>query len=161
MPSRDSSLSAALADLNKGRIVESIQQLKQIVRGDPTNASAYFYLSTLYTQMGEHAVAERYIQRAIDINPKQGEYYHQLGLIRFAKNNGQQPWDCSNRRCKSVRERTKARVWKSIGDVELELFNRDAALEAYTQALRVQPDDAQTRLALGEFYLERGSRTGR
>src|SRR5262249_23458740 len=47
-------------------------------------------------------------------------------------------------------------VWKSIGDVKLELFDRDAALQAYTEALRLQPRDAQTRLALGQFYLGRG-----
>src|SRR5712675_770386 len=81
--SRDSSLSAALAELDKGHILESIQQLKQIVQTNPANGPAYFYLSTLYTQMGEPAVAERYVRRAIEINPKQGEYYHQLGLIRY------------------------------------------------------------------------------
>src|SRR5437764_258853 len=81
MPARDNSLSAALAELDKGHVLESIQQLKQIIRSGPTDGSPYFYLSTLYTQLGEYAVAERYLQRAIEINPKQGEYYHQLGLI--------------------------------------------------------------------------------
>jgi tetratricopeptide (TPR) repeat protein len=38
----------------------------------------------------------------------------------------------------------------------LELFDRDAALQAYTQSLRLQPGDPRTRLALGRFYQERG-----
>src|SRR5262249_48851884 len=43
-----------------------------------------------------------------------------------------------------------------IGDVQLDLFDRDAALQAYTEALRIQPQDARTRLALGRFYLDKG-----
>jgi tetratricopeptide (TPR) repeat protein len=156
MSSRDSSLSAALAELDKGHILESIQQLKQIVRTSPADGSAYFYLSTLYTRMGEYAAAERYIQRAIEINPQQGEYYHQLGLIR----DRQKQWGAALGLFKQALEigsgKNEAPVWKSIGDVELELFDRDAALQSYTQALRIQPNDAQTRLALGRFYLERG-----
>jgi tetratricopeptide (TPR) repeat protein len=156
MSSHDSSLSAALAELDKGHVLESIRQLKQIVRRNPTEGSAHFYLSTLYNQMGEYAVAERYVQRAIEINPKQGEYYHQLGLIRFR----QKQWAAALGLFKQALEigagKNETRVWKSIGDVELELFDRDAALQAYTQALRIEPNDAQTRLALGGFYLERG-----
>src|SRR5580692_9429542 len=149
MSSRDSSLSAALAELDKGHVLESIQQLKQIVRTNPADGSACFYLSALYTQMGEYPVAERYVQRAIEVNPKQGEYYHQLGLIRFR----QKQWVAALGLFKQALDigsgKNEAPVWRSIGDVELELFDRDAALQAYTQALRIQPNDTQTRLALG------------
>src|SRR5438132_13743140 len=83
MSSRDSSLSAALAELDKGHVLESIQQFKQIVRSDPANGPAYFYLSTLYTEMKEYAFAERYLQRAMEVGPNQGAHYYQLGLIRY------------------------------------------------------------------------------
>src|SRR5262245_26251288 len=42
MLTQDASLSSALADLNKGRILESIAQFKQILRTDPANAPAHF-----------------------------------------------------------------------------------------------------------------------
>src|SRR5436190_15457621 len=83
MPSRDASLSAALAELDKGRVLESIQQFKQIVRSDPTNGPAYFYLSTIYTELREYAFAERYLRRAMELSPNQGQHYYQLGVIRF------------------------------------------------------------------------------
>src|ERR1043166_81433 len=88
MPARDVSVSAALSDLEKGRILESIQQFKQIVRSDPGSARGYFYLATIYTELREYAYAERYLQRAMELNPNQGEHYYQLGLIRFR----QQKW---------------------------------------------------------------------
>ena len=42
MPSRDASISSALAQLNNGRIFESIDEFKEIVRLDPANGPAYF-----------------------------------------------------------------------------------------------------------------------
>jgi Tfp pilus assembly protein PilF len=146
----------ALAELEKGHVLESIQKLKEIVRTDPQNESAYFYLSTLYTRMNEYALAERYIQRGIDINPKQGAYYHQFGLIRFRQKQWRPALDLFKQALDVGAGNNSAAVWKSIGDVQLELFDRDAALQAYTQALRLQPREPQTHLALGRFYLDRG-----
>jgi superkiller protein 3 len=154
--SRDVSLSSALAELGAGHVLESIQQLKQVVRTDPANDSACFYLSSLYNQLNEYNVAERYIQRALDINPKQGAYYHQLGLIRYRQKQWRAALDLFKKASEIGSGNKTAAVWKSIGDAQLELFDRDAALEAYMKALQVQPHDAQTHVALGRFYLDRG-----
>lgn len=156
MSPADTSLSAALSELNQGRVIESIEQLKQVVRTNPANGSAYFYLSSLYTQMGEYPAAERYIQRAIEINPKQGEYYHQLGLIRYRQKQWQTALKLFQRALDAGSGRNEAAVLKSVGDVELELFDREAAFQAYTRALTIQPRDAQIRLALGRYHLDRG-----
>ena len=154
MPSRDAALSSALAELNKGHILESIGQFKEILRSDPANEPACFYLSTLYTQMGEFDVAERYLRRAMEVNPGQGAHYLQLGSIRFR----QKQWRPALEFFKQAlefRAGSEAAVWRSIGDVQAELFDRDAALQAYETALRIQPQDARTRLSLGRLYLER------
>src|SRR5215467_13316700 len=76
-------ISAALADLDSGRVLESILQLKRILQSDPTNGPACFYLSTIYTEMKEYDVAERLLRRAMEVNSKQGQLYYQLGLIRY------------------------------------------------------------------------------
>ena len=83
MASRDAAVSSALAELEKGRVLESIEQFKEILRANPADGPSYFYLSTLYTQMNEYGVAERYLKRAMELNPKQGAHYYQLGLIRY------------------------------------------------------------------------------
>ncbi len=155
MPSGDAPLSSALAELNKGRVLEGIERLRQVLQSDPANGPAYFYLSTLYTELRQYDVAERYLQRAMDVSPKRGVYYHQLGLIRYR----QQQWRPALQFFKQALEfgagSYEAAVWRSIGDVQVELFDREAALQAYETALRIQPNDAPTRLALGRFYLER------
>ena len=155
MSSRDPSLSSALAEMNKGRILQSIAQFKQIIRSEPANGPAYFYLSTLYTEMKELDVAERYLRRAMEANPNQGAHYYQLGLIRYR----QKQWRAALGFFKQALElgvgNNGAVVWRSIGDVQAELFDRDAALEAYDTSLRLRPQEATTRLALGRFHLER------
>jgi len=156
MSSRDAAVSTALAELEKGRVLESIQQFKEIIRTNPADASSYFYLSTLYTQMNEYAVAERYLKHAMELNPGQGAHYYQLGVIRDRQKQWAAALDLFKQALQLGTGRNDARVWRSLGDVQLELFNRDEALHAYTEALRLQPRDAQTRLAVGRFYLERG-----
>jgi len=155
MPSRDVSVSTALAELNKGRVLESIEQFKQIVRSDPGNGPAYFYLSTVYTQMGEVEIAERYLRRAMELNPKQSAHYLQLGLIRFRQKQWRPALELFQEALTLGPGSTAAAIWRSIGDVQVELFDRDAALQAYETSLRLQPQDAATRLALGRFYLYR------
>jgi tetratricopeptide (TPR) repeat protein len=154
-PANEPSLRDAVAEMNRGRILESIAQFKQLTRIDPTNGAAYFYLSTLYTQMNELQLAERYLQRAMTVSSKRGAYYYQLGLIRFR----QKQWRAALTLFKQALElgigNDESVVWRSIGDVEIELFDRDAALEAYQTSLRLGPKDAVTRVALGRFYLER------
>jgi len=156
MPSRDASVSSALAELEKGRVLESIQQFKEIIRSNPADTSSYFYLSTLYTQMNEYDVAEHYLRRAMELSPGQGAHYYQLGVIRDRQKQWAAAQDFFKQALQLGTGNNDARVWRSLGDVQLELFNRDGALQAYTEALRLQPRDAQSRLAIGRFYLERG-----
>jgi tetratricopeptide (TPR) repeat protein len=74
-------VTAAIADLNRGKVFEAISRLKQ---GPPENRTpqAYFYLSGIYTEMGRYDTAYRYLNSAMKGNPPQGAHYHQLGLIR-------------------------------------------------------------------------------
>ena len=155
MPTRDAALSAALEGLNRGRVLESIEQLKEIVRSNPKDATAHFYLSTLFTEIGEYDFAERYLRRAMEADPKQGVYYHQLGLIRYRQKQWRSALELFKEALNIGAGSNEATVWRSIGDVQVELFDRAAALQAYETAVRIQPRDARSRLALGRFYLER------
>jgi tetratricopeptide (TPR) repeat protein len=156
MASPDASLSAALDQMNKGHLLESIQQLRQIVRSDPNNGPAWFYLSTLYTGLKEYDAAERYLQRAMQAGPKQAAHYYQLGMIRYSQSKWRPALESFQQALMMGPGQNEASVWRSIGDVQLELFDRDAALRAYMEALRIDSRDARTRLALGRFYLQRG-----
>jgi tetratricopeptide (TPR) repeat protein len=151
----NAAISAALADLDNGRVLESIQQLKRILQSDPTNGPACYYLSTIYTEMKEYDVAERLVRRAMQVNSKQGPLYYQLGLIRYRQKQYRSALEFFHQALDAA-STNDVQVWRSIGDVQLELFDRDAAFQAFTEALRIQPQDARTHLALGRFYQEKG-----
>src|SRR5262245_6484846 len=131
MSSRDATLSSALAELNQGRVLESIEQFKAILQSDPANDRAHFYLSTLYTEMNQMEVAERYLRRAMELNPGQGTHLHQLGLIRYRQKQWRPALGFFKQSLELGVGNNEAAVWRSIGDVEAELFDRDAALQAY------------------------------
>jgi tetratricopeptide (TPR) repeat protein len=154
-PPRDVSVSSALAQLNGGRVFEAIDQFKQIVRSDPANGQSYYYLSTLYTQLGELETAARYVRKAMELNPKQGAHYLQLGLIRFRQKQWRSALEFLKQALQFSSGSTAAAVWRSIGDAQVELFDREAALQAYETSVSLEPRDAASRLALGRFYLDR------
>jgi superkiller protein 3 len=155
MVSREVSLSSALSELNRGRVLESIAQFREILRSNPADGPAYFYLSTLYTEMGEFELAERYLRQAMGLNPNQGVHLHQLGLIRYRQKQWRDALGFFKQALELGTGQNEAAVWRSIGDAQVELFDPDAALQAYETALRVQPRQATTQLALGRFYMSR------
>jgi tetratricopeptide (TPR) repeat protein len=148
-------LTSALADLNKGNVLEAIDKLKRIASNDAAFGPANFYLATLYTEMKAYEIAGRYLQRAVAANSNQGSYQYQLGVIRLRQERWHEALARFEEALKSGVGKDEAVVWRSIGDVQLKLFERDKALEAYEKAVRIQPADARARLALGQFYLER------
>jgi tetratricopeptide (TPR) repeat protein len=155
MAARDVSVASALSELNRGRILQGIDQFRQIIRTDPANDQAYFYLATLYTQLNEYAAAERFLQRAMELKPNEGLHYYQLGLIRYRQKQWQAALGQLQRALDLGAGNNEAAVWRAIGDVQVELFDRDAALQAYETAVRIQPRDAGTRLGAGRFYIDR------
>src|SRR5215471_15282458 len=75
------SVSAALEELNNGNVFEAIHKLKLTLQDNPL-PQAYFYLSGIYTRMGRYDTAYRFLSSALANNPAQATYYEQLGLIR-------------------------------------------------------------------------------
>jgi tetratricopeptide (TPR) repeat protein len=151
----NASLPAALADLNSGKILDAIDKLKQIARKETDSGPAYYFLSRIYTEMGELNAAEGYLNRAITADPNRGEYYYQSGMIRQRQKKSREALALFERALSLGVGRDEAAVWRNIGNVRAQLFEREGALEAYQASLRIQPNDVRTRLAVGQFLLDK------
>ena len=146
---------AAFAKINEGNVFEGIRMLKEITRTDSSSASAYFYLSSLYTRMGRYDTAYRYLQVAMKVNPGQGAYHNQLGIIRRYEGCQAEALTAFQQALRAGMGKEEVSVWRQIGEVQVDLLAWDRAVEAYANALRLEPRHAGTRLALGRLYLER------
>jgi superkiller protein 3 len=151
---------AALAELNRGNVFEGVRRLKEIVRADPSSASAYFYLSSLYTRIGRYDTAYRYLEIAMKASPGQGAYYHQLGIIRRYEGCRPEALAAFQQALRAGIGKEEATIWRHIGEVQVDLVALDKAIEAYRNALRIEPNDAASHLALGKLYLDRNDPGG-
>jgi tetratricopeptide (TPR) repeat protein len=145
----------ALTEINKGNLFEGIRRLKEVTRAEPSSAPAHFYLSSLYTGIGRYDTAYRFLQTAMKANPGQGAYYHQLGVLRRHEGCRPEALAAFQQALKAGMGKDEITVWRHVGEVQLDLLAPNAAVEAYTNALRLDPNDARARLGLGRIYLER------
>ena len=150
-----SAVTSALSEINKGNIFEGLRRLKDVVRADPSSDSANFYLSSLYTGIGRFDIAYRHLEAAMKANPGQGAYYDQLGLIRRYEGCGAEALVAFQQALRAGMGKDEGTVWRHIGDLQVELLAWDSAIEAFEQALRLEPNDAASHLALGKLYLDR------
>ena len=146
---------AALAEINKGNLFEGVRLLKEITRREPSSAPAYFYLSSLYAGTGRYETAYRYLVTAMKANPGQGAYYHQLGIIRRYEGCRPEALAAFQQALSAGMGKDEVTVWRHIGEVQVDLLASNEAMQAYTNALRIDPSDARAHLALGRLYLDR------
>ena len=152
---RAATTDAALAKINEGNLFEGIRLLKEIVRTEPSSASAYFYLSSLYAGIGRYDTSYRYLEIAMKANPAQGAYYHQLGIIRRYEGCRPEALAAFQQALRIGMGKDEITVWRHVGEVHVDLLAWNEAMEAYANALKVDPGDARAHLALGQLYLDR------
>jgi tetratricopeptide (TPR) repeat protein len=153
--SQSPALTGALEELNKGKLFEGFRTLKEIVRTEPSSAPAHFYLSSLYTRMGRYLTAFRHLSTAMEANTGQGAYYHQLGVIRLYEGCRPEALTAFQQALRTGMGKDEGLVWRHIGDLQMDMLASNEAIEAYTNALRLDSNDAGAHLALGRLYLDR------
>ena len=153
--SQSPALTGALEELNKGKLFEGFRMLKEIVRTEPSSAPAHFYLSSLYTRMGRYLTAFRHLSTAMEANPGQGAHYHQLGVIRLFEGCRPEALTAFQQALRIGMGKDEVSVWRHIGDLQMDMLRSNEAIEAYTNALRLDSSDAGAHLALGRLYLDR------
>ncbi len=148
---------AAVAELNKGNVFEAVRQLKEIAGAEPSSAGAYFYLSTVYTGLGYNDKAYRYLEAAMKADPGQGAYYYQLGVIRSREGCRPEALKAFQQALQRGMGKDESQAWRQVGDVYVDLFELEKAVEAYQNSIKLDPNDAAAHLALGKLYLDRNN----
>jgi len=148
-------ITAAVAELNKGNVFQAVRQLKEIVRAEPSSAAAYFYLSTVYSSIGHNDTAHRYLEAAMKGTPDQAAYYYQLGVIRSREGCNPEALKAFQQAIQKGMGNDASAAWRQVGDAYVDLLEFEKAVEAYQNAIKLDPNHAAAHLALGKLYLDR------
>ena len=120
----------------------SIATMRQVIKEDPDNSSAYNFLGYLFAEKGEHLdEAERLITQALTLKPNDGFYLDSLGWLYFQKGRFDKALETLERAAKI--EPKEGVIYEHIGDVKKAKGDAKSAHDYYERALRetLEPQD--------------------
>lgn len=98
---------------------------------------------------GEWSKAEQYYRKALDINPKNARAMFDLGDTYLSQQNEKDALEWFTKASKTETDkRVKAMTYHNIGYIHHTQKKYSEAIEAYKQALRLNPNDEDTRYNL-------------
>lgn len=122
-----------------GDIKACIEVMKEVIRKDAANSSAYNYLGYIYAERGENLdEAEQLIQKAIELKPDDGFYLDSLGWVYFQKGNHKLALDYLTRALKI--EPKEGVIMEHFADVKKAMGDTQAAVDFYKKALDTSLD---------------------
>jgi tetratricopeptide (TPR) repeat protein len=134
----------------------SIEQLRTAIRLNPRDERSRIALGDVLVSLGRVAEAEREFDASIEAIPGSGQSHYNLGWLL------QSLW----RPSEALRQFEEAvacnplvgldYLYQTIISLHLTQSNFDGAIDAFTNRIDVNPNDADTHRRLGELYLQEG-----
>ncbi len=140
-----------------GRYQEALAALRQAIKLDPTSPLPWNSLGGVYKELGKPEQTVHAYRRAIAIDPTYAPPYNNLGF--FFEQQGE--YDQAMALYKQVIEhhqndRDRAVSWNNIGNVYREMKREQEAIDAYRQAIDLDPAFSWPYQNLGLIFEERG-----
>lgn len=146
-------LDEAQRAIDAGNFAGAIAPLERFLAEQPDVAYAHFQLAYVYTAMHRVGDARTEYEHAIALNPKMPEAYLNLGLLLLEK----EPRAAVAPLRKAVELLpTATRPRTLLGVAEERSGDLASAAQSLEGALRLDPDDPETLLRLGNLYLQLG-----
>jgi tetratricopeptide (TPR) repeat protein len=121
----------------------------------PNKARPHLNLGRAYDQAGEHELAIRAFERAIELQPRYARAHSNLGAV-YAKNNDRQKAIRHLQKAIEI-EPTYATAHNNLGTLFALSGRLDLAADAYQKALSLEPQYARARERLAEIHVRQGS----
>ncbi|MDQ2822992.1 MAG: type IV pilus biogenesis/stability protein PilW [Pseudomonadota bacterium] len=134
----------------------ALDEIKQAIAIEPDLADAYGVRALIYTKMGETALADENYQRALKLAPRNADLSNNYGS--FLCGSGARPaqaMDYFDAALKNPTYTTPVSALVNAGNCSLKTKNYAAAERYFTDALRYDPELAQTNAGLARAFYER------
>lgn len=140
------------AQLSLGRFVEALASFQAAVGLSPGYAEAHANLAAVYERLGRLTLAINALQRATELAKTNFAFKRQLAMLLTRSGARQQAIDLM-RQCLAHAPRDSD-LWNELGNTLLAEVKTDDAIEAYSAAIRVDPNLAAAHFNLGSAYSE-------
>ncbi|WP_167884092.1 tetratricopeptide repeat protein [Leptospira wolffii] len=142
---------------NRGDLLAAEETYRRIVNstpGDSYTETALLNLGVVLDQMERYGEAITYLNRVLDLNPKNAKAYYNLGLVYKHSGNGTQAIE--NFRRASYIDPNDIKPKEALGDYYLENKFYREAVEEYSVLFKQKEDYYRAALKLAEAYMGTG-----
>jgi len=153
-PSIAQAYESAIAHHRAGRFREAELLYRQLLAGQPNHADALHMLGVMALQARQTGDALKLIGRAVELQPGNGEFHSNLGLVHRALGNRDQELECYQRAAALRPNAPEAHYNLGVALAEGEQFG--PAIVEYRQAITLRPDFPEAHNNLGEALREIG-----
>lgn len=131
-----------------------ISALKAIVRKNPEEFMAHYYLGIMIGEDGSPTTALKHLETALVGFPKSADIHLRIGKILDEKNKADEALEHFREAMKL--DPNNGPALSRVGIAELESGNNDQAFELLFKARQAEPDNVNTLRGLGALMTERG-----
>ncbi len=147
----------AIALLKKGDEVSAIEYLKRAGAADKIGqvaARAYGRLGVLFTERRDYPQAEKFLELAVSIAPRDAVNHYNLGIVYSRRNKNEKALDAFIKAGELGHD--DAAMLESLGEAYYSLKDYDRSLETYNRLLSTSKRNARVLSRIAEIYYDKG-----
>jgi tetratricopeptide (TPR) repeat protein len=155
----------ALAYFRDSQFEETLRKFEEAVGRAPVGEDLYQSMSGILFKTQLLSEAETLMVRAAQLFPASKDVHFHLAQLYRSRMNSKKALDAFEQLSRmkapagidpAVDRLQQSVVYQKIGSIRAELSEFDEAASAYKKALELTPDSAESRLGLGDVYLQQG-----
>jgi len=146
----------ASAYYQRGNMGVALEELRIATTADSGYAPAYSLYGLVYMELREQKLAEQNFERALSLSPNDADINHNYGVFLCQTKREPDSIKYFNQAIRNPLYSTPWRSYSAAGVCTLRTGNPKDAEHYFERALRLQPDDADSLLNLGQIRYKQG-----
>jgi type IV pilus assembly protein PilF len=140
----------------RGNMGVALEELRIATDADSTYAPAHSLFGLVYMELREEKLAEQSFERALNLAPNDADINHNYGVFLCQTRREPDSIKYFNTAIRNPLYATPWRSYSAAGLCTLRTGNSKDAERYFERALRLQPDDADSLLNLGQIRYKQG-----
>ncbi len=133
---------------------KAIKLLRPLLKRGHKSWMIYHYMGVAMLQKANYAKALEYLLKALDVGGSEPETFHLVSVAYHNLNEFELAIKYGNEAIRKKRDFLEA--WINLGAAHRAMANLDEAMQAYSEANRIDPKNAGIAYRIGSIYLDQG-----